>query len=609
MYLATRCKPIREATTAVNRPKLNVTYSTFPINDPPFVGNLGGDTLAYTENAGAVPIDLGTATTVTDPDSPNFAFGNVTVTVATGGVASEDVLSVRTAGDISFDGTSVRYQGVVMATVAGGANGAPLVISLNLAATPASTAALLNALTYSNVSENPTTTQRKINIALNDGDGTANGGGDTVSVTATVNITAVNDPPAIININEDDLIYIENAGLQRLDQDTPAVIGDLDSLDFGGGSLTVSLGATTVAAQDFLSILPTGPITFDGVNVLHQGTSIGSATGGSSGNSLVISFNTNATKPAITALVSALAYRNSSDAPVGGQRIATFTINDGDGTANGGQNSYSDFMSVSVRPVNDAPVLSNLANDQLSYFEGSGLRTIDQGTAASISDLDSIDLDTGVLTVAITSGGTAAEDILTVKHFGTGAGQIGLVGNTVSFAGTTIGTAAGGTNGTALTVTLNSSATLSTVSALLAAIGYDNSSNTPSTTQRLVTFTITDGDGTLNGGVDTATATTSINVTATNDAPVIANVSGDALAYLENSGNQLLDQGTAAAVTDPDSLDFNGGSVTVSIAQVVIPLKMSCRSCQTWTFPWSGRMYVTRERRLVPSRAAPAASI
>ena len=561
----------REATTAVNRPKLNITYSTFPINDPPFIGNLGGDTASYLEDAGPVVIDQGTLAIVTDPDSPNFAFGAVTASIATGGVADQDVLSIRTAGDINFDGTSVRYQGIVIGTATGGTNGAPLVVSLNLATTTAGTSALLNAITYSNVSQNPTTTQRKITFALNDGDGTANGGGDTVTVTATVNLTAVNDPPAIININEDDLIYLENSGLQRLDQDTPAAIGDLDSLDFGGGSMTVSLGATTVAAQDTLSILPTGPITFDGTNVLFQGTSIGVVTGGTNGANLVISFNASATKPAVAALAAAIAYRNSSDAPTGSQRIATFTINDGDGTANGGQDSYSDFMSISVRPVNDAPLLSNLANDLLAYSEGTGLQKIDQGTAAAISDLDSLDLDTGTLSVSITSGGAAAEDVLSVKHVGSGAGQIGFAGNTVSFAGTAIGTATGGTNGSALVITLNSSATLPAVSALLAAVAYNNTSNTPSTTQRLVSFTITDGDGTANGGADTATAIATISVTAINGAPVITNLSGDVLSYLESSGTQLLDQGSAAVVTDADSANFNGGSVTVSISSGGVP--------------------------------------
>ena len=74
------------------------------------------------------------------------------------------------------------------------------------------------------------------------------------------------------------------------------------------------------------------------------------------------------------------------------------------------------------------------------------------------------------------------------------------------------------------------------------------------------TFTYQVSDG--NGGTDTATAT--ILVTAVNDAPVITNVGGDTLAYTEGNGAVVIDQGTSALVTDIDSANFDGGTLTVS---------------------------------------------
>jgi gliding motility-associated-like protein len=50
-----------------------------------------------------------------------------------------------------------------------------------------------------------------------------------------------------------------------------------------------------------------------------------------------------------------------------------------------------------------------------------------------------------------------------------------------------------------------------------------------------------------------------------NAAPVIANLNGDVLNFIEDSALVLLDAGGNATVTDPDSQDFDGGNVTVSI--------------------------------------------
>ncbi|MEM9351491.1 MAG: cadherin-like domain-containing protein [Planctomycetota bacterium] len=49
-------------------------------------------------------------------------------------------------------------------------------------------------------------------------------------------------------------------------------------------------------------------------------------------------------------------------------------------------------------------------------------------------------------------------------------------------------------------------------------------------------------------------------------APVITGLDGDALTYPEGSGAQVIDQGGDATVVDPDSTDFQGGTLTVRIS-------------------------------------------
>jgi len=50
-----------------------------------------------------------------------------------------------------------------------------------------------------------------------------------------------------------------------------------------------------------------------------------------------------------------------------------------------------------------------------------------------------------------------------------------------------------------------------------------------------------------------------------NAAPVITNLNGDSVSFLEDATHTLLDAGFNATVTDGDSMDFDGGNVTVSI--------------------------------------------
>ena len=116
-----------------------------------------------------------------------------------------------------------------------------------------------------------------------------------------------------------------------------------------------------------------------------------------------------------------------------------------------------------------------------------------------------------VATVAFTANG-ASTDQLTIQNQGTGAGQIGVSVNNVTYGGVTIGTFSGGTNGSSLVVTFNSgSATPQAVQALVDHILY--SSSAIASSSKTVTYTLNDGDGTANGGANTGTATATINVT------------------------------------------------------------------------------------------------
>ena len=171
-----------------------------------------------------------------------------------------------------------------------------------------------------------------------------------------------------------------------------------------------------------------------------------------------------------------------------------------DASTSGGATAFStatDTASITINAVNDAPTVSSLAGDTADFVRNGSAVVIDQGTAAAVADVDSTDFNGGNLTVSITANGVGTEDALAINNQGTGAGQIGVSGSNVTFAGTTIGTFAGGTSGNNLVVTFNSaSATPAAATALVKNITYQNTNTTtPTKTARTVRFTLDDGDG------------------------------------------------------------------------------------------------------------------
>ena len=92
-----------------------------------------------------------------------------------------------------------------------------------------------------------------------------------------------------------------------------------------------------------------------------------------------------------------------------------------------------------------------------------------------------------------------------------------MSGSNVTYSGTTIGTFAGGTDGsTPLVITFNASSTPTSAQALMRNITFENVSDAPSELNRTVRFVLTDGDG----GTSNA-ATQTVVLTAVNDAPVL----------------------------------------------------------------------------------------
>ncbi len=150
------------------------------------------------------------------------------------------------------------------------------------------------------------------------------------------------------------------------------------------------------------------------------------------------------------------------------------------------------FVKLFDAAGNEKPTIT-LPGSAINYAESDPATILD--AAASVSDIDSINFDGGSLTVEFSLGGTAA-DRLEIRNEGTGPGQIGVSGSTVTFAGVNIGTFVGGTSGLSpLVVSLNANADVAATQALARNITYRNLSDGPSTDARNVRMYLADGDG------------------------------------------------------------------------------------------------------------------
>ena len=195
-------------------------------------------------------------------------------------------------------------------TYAGGAGGT-LTVTLDAAATVAAVDALIQNLTYFNVSEAPTAS-RELVLNVTDAEG-ADLGSQTANRAIVVNVTAVDDLPVLSGM-ADEVFFLENevnGAPRRLDAEVEFVDGDSS---FDGGSLVVR----DLLAEDRVGIRNEGnfpgQIGVAGTDVTYSGIVIGSFAGGL-GDTFEVTFNAAATAEAIDALIQNLTYANVSDTP------------------------------------------------------------------------------------------------------------------------------------------------------------------------------------------------------------------------------------------------------------------------------------------------------
>jgi ELWxxDGT repeat protein len=333
------------------------------------------------------------------------------------------------------------------------------------------------------------------------------------------------------------IVYVENSPRKLLFPST-TTIGN-SSTSFTNSILTIhnTNGQTT----DSLAIVPNSSITVSGAAVAYNGTTIGTITGGSGTTPLFITFNSQATAARVRLVLLAIGFSDSSNTPITAMRTITARLTDGLGVT-----SQLPTRFVNVLAVNDAPVIGSVGTTA-TYTENTP--RVHVFPAATITDPDTTIFTGGILTIHNTNGQTT-DSLAIVPN-----SSITVSGVNVAYNGTTIGTLTGGSGTTPLVITLNNQATVARVRLVLIAVGFADSSNTPSTAARTITVRVTDGQGGTS-----QLQSKSVNVTAINDVPVFGSI-GAAVSYTEQGPRVIVFP--TATITDVDTPIFTGGLLTI----------------------------------------------
>ena len=198
--------------------------------------------------------------------------------------------------------------------------------------------------------------------------------------------------------------------------------------------------------------------------------------------------------------------------------------------------------------------------------------------------------------VQITANNEAADEISIPDNI---VGSINTSGTNIYDGATLIGTLSASegtvTNGTKLTITFNSSATNVLVQQVLKAISYNNTSSTPGTSDRTVTFTATDKNSgssndtrTISVSDITSASTTgaSFNTTdGTNLNPAITFSSGDETLTVTDSSHlsgSTLNGGTGTdTLVLVDGSDLTGATTVSDFETLTIPANASVSMDET----------------------------
>jgi hypothetical protein len=500
----TALRSIAYSNTSDN-PSIGSRNISFSVSDGPLNSGITTSTIAvFPFND---PPELSGSNEVTYTENSAATAINPTIIVSDVDSATLRAASITITNYVSGeDVLSFTNNPATMGNITGSFNATVGLLVLN---SPSNTATVaqwqtaLRAVRYLNTSNNPSTADRLIGFTISDSLQSSN------TLFSTIAINAVSDAPVLSGSSMTS--YVENSALTAIN--STISINDIDSATL---SYAIVSMINYIQGEDFL-------------NFTNVPATMGNIAGSISfGTVTLISEGNTATLAEWQAALRSVTYGNTSDNPTSGIRGVGFYVNDGV--------AYSNLLSsnVTVIPVNDMPILSS--GGGTIYIENSPATAI--SPSITVFDVDNVTLPSATITIV---NYVVGQDELS---FTNDSATMGNITGNISF-GTIILTSAG------------NSATVAQWQAALRAVYYSNTSESPSTTNRFVSYIISDGMFT------SSSVLAGINIIPVEDAPVLSG--GNTLSYIENNAPLTINSSITISDVDNGSL-FNA---TVAITNFV----------------------------------------
>jgi ELWxxDGT repeat protein/VCBS repeat-containing protein len=518
----------------------NVNPDVYTATFTPTAGFSGQGSIAvavdsYTDLAG----DAGEGASVTFAEDTNNQAPTVSDTTGTYTATEQTVLDLKntgmSVGDVDSGGAAETMtlsvtEGTLNVTV--GDSGVTIdsgnnSSSVEISGTIAELNALLGAggtsdLSYIDDTDDPSASAT-LTLEIDDNGHTGGGGAQSGSSSSTIDITAVNDAPVVT-------APASYTG-------TPNVAFAITGVTFSDVDAEGSAEQATFAVTDGTLTATSG----GGVTVAGSGGQTVTLTG------TIADLNT---------------FIANSDLTFSGTQSDTLdiTINDEGNTGSGGPLTDSTSVPVSV---DDAPVLNNVPATA-AYTEGAAAVQLSvPATPLTVTDADGSGNDITSATVAISSGLFSGDELVVLDPGFSATPQ-----TSGTFTGTSITYSYDSGTGT---LTLTGADTLANYSTVLDAVEFVSTSDNPTSygtdTSRTVTWSVTD----VGGASSAAGSTTTIDITALNNAPVAVTPSSDYSATeqtdlsLWNTGLSVSDvDGGVAPESETATLSVGEGILTVT---------------------------------------------
>ncbi|MBB4041176.1 Ca2+-binding RTX toxin-like protein [Microvirga flocculans] len=370
------------------------------------------------------------------------------------------------------------------------------------------------------------------NSARSTADTTSNGGTtafSTGTAQASLTVSSVNDAPVLSPISPV-LTGLADADVNNAGQTVASIVGasiaDVDSAAAEGIAIT---GLTSGSG--------TWQYSLDGGSTWHDMGSVSA----SSALLLRATDNVRFVPDGVSGTTGSLTYKawdqSGSTAGLQGTKV--------DASAGGGSTPFSsvtDTASITVTAVNDVPVVT-ASGGSTAFVEGADVAStpvaVDPGL--TLSDSDNATLASAKVTIV--GNFYPGQDVLAFINDGISMGNI-----TASYDADT---------GVLTLISAGATATLAQWQAALRSVTYTNSSDSPVTAARVMSFTVNDGS------LDSSGASKSVSIEAVNDTPAVTVPS--AITVTEDVATAL----TGISFSDTDS-GSNMVTVTLAVASGIL---------------------------------------